>query len=617
MKWIKGISIRIKFILILVTITTAMLAVYSFFALNDFQSDKIAYVFESTLSESRSTSRQIQSELNFVLEKTEAYLNGYTMQTKKFSRSAKRAFERERSIAALWSYHYDNEKGAYRKFDKIGDDGFGIIDDKGWAPYFLQIVEDAIVNKITIRTFDANKEQWIMGLRFQPKLDEQPSVALVLVKSASFSDSFTGSTLSDALLINGNSDVIIEPFEANYLEKMTDIQAAVEKTTQVIKAPVGTHTYEDVEGGKWLISLANVGLGNMKVISLIPQSVALEAIRALVLKSLLLFGFIFSFTVALSVWVSSQFTSRINTLFEATKKISEGDFNVQVAVESEDEISGLARGFNTMAVEIRRLLDETAEKARMESELNTAKLVQSTLLPENEYENEGIRIRGFYEPASECGGDWWYFSQIGDKTFLWIGDATGHGVPAALVTAAAKSAASVLQSFPDISIHDVMSMMNKAIYGTSKGQVLMTFFLASLDNKTGTLIYSSASHDPPLVLRHAKKGSIKKKDVEPLMDDSGPRLGEDPESVYHAVQVQLEPNDRIIFYTDGVPELKNSEDKMMGERNFVRTLIASFNEDHDLDISMADLSESIARHREEAPLDDDVTYFMMEFKKSA
>jgi sigma-B regulation protein RsbU (phosphoserine phosphatase) len=372
-----------------------------------------------------------------------------------------------------------------------------------------------------------------------------------------------------------------------------------------------------VEGGKWLISLANVGLGNMKVISLIPQSVALEAIRALVLKSLLLFGFIFSFTVALSVWVSSQFTSRINTLFEATKKISEGDFNVQVAVESEDEISGLARGFNTMAVEIRRLLDETAEKARMESELNTAKLVQSTLLPENEYENEGIRIRGFYEPASECGGDWWYFSQIGDKTFLWIGDATGHGVPAALVTAAAKSAASVLQSFPDISIHDVMSMMNKAIYGTSKGQVLMTFFLASLDNKTGTLIYSSASHDPPLVLRHAKKGSIKKKDVEPLMDDSGPRLGEDPESVYHAVQVQLEPNDRIIFYTDGVPELKNSEDKMMGERNFVRTLIASFNEDHDLDISMADLSESIARHREEAPLDDDVTYFMMEFKKSA
>jgi hypothetical protein len=251
MKWIKGISIRIKFILILVTITTAMLAVYSFFALNDFQSDKIAYVFESTLSESRSTSRQIQSELNFVLEKTEAYLNGYTMQTKKFSRSAKRAFERERSIAALWSYHYDNEKGAYRKFDKIGDDGFGIIDDKGWAPYFLQIVEDAIVNKITIRTFDANKEQWIMGLRFQPKLDEQPSVALVLVKSASFSDSFTGSTLSDALLINGNSDVIIEPFEANYLEKMTDIQAAVEKPHKSSRprlAPIPMKTWK-VENG--------------------------------------------------------------------------------------------------------------------------------------------------------------------------------------------------------------------------------------------------------------------------------------------------------------------------------------------------------------------------------
>ncbi|NQZ00995.1 MAG: SpoIIE family protein phosphatase [Bdellovibrionales bacterium] len=612
----KRISIRIKFIMILVSITTAMLSVYSFFALNDFQSDKIAYVFESTLSESKSTARQIEAELKFVLEKTENYLSGYNLVTNRFSSNARRAFSREKSVAAIWSYHYDKSTGTYQKFDKMGDDGSGIIDDKGWDPYFQEIVADAILNEITIRTFEGNKEQWLMALRFQPNLDQQPSVVLALVTESSFRDSFANSTLSDALLVNGNSDIIIKPIKANYIESLPDVQAAVDKTTQAIKAPVGTNKYVDSNGGSWLISLANVNLGNMRVISLIPKSVALEAIRLLIIKSAILFAVVFFLTIALSVWVSSQFTSRINTLFEATKKIAKGDFNVQVAVQSEDEISGLAKGFNSMAVEIRRLLDETAEKARMEAELNTAKLVQSTLFPEDQFENDEIKIRGFYEPASECGGDWWYFSQVGHKTFLWIGDATGHGVPAALVTAAAKSAASVLESFPDIPVHDIMKMMNQAIYGTSKGQVLMTFFLGCLDNETGVLTYSSASHDPPYLLRNSKRGSIKKRDVVPLMDDSGPRLGESPESQYHSIEVQIEAQDRIIFYTDGVPELKNSEDKMMGERNFIRTLIASFNENHDLDISMSDLSNSIDRHRESAALEDDVTYFMMEYKKA-
>ena len=71
-----------------------------------------------------------------------------------------------------------------------------------------------------------------------------------------------------------------------------------------------------------------------------------------------------------------------------------------------------------MTVEIKRLLKETAEKARMESELLTAHTVQETLFPPSHFKNDILEIMGFYQPASECGGDWWFYNQKENKTFF-------------------------------------------------------------------------------------------------------------------------------------------------------------------------------------------------------
>src|SRR5205823_2940179 len=115
------------------------------------------------------------------------------------------------------------------------------------------------------------------------------------------------------------------------------------------------------------------------------------------------------------------------------------------------EVGGLAESFNYMAAEVSRLMSETAEKARMQSELATVKTVQETLFPASQSQFGPIRIKGHFEPASECGGDWWNYSRVEDKIFLWIGDATGHGAPAALITGAACSAAAVIEGLPDMS----------------------------------------------------------------------------------------------------------------------------------------------------------------------
>ncbi|MCB0407751.1 MAG: SpoIIE family protein phosphatase [Bdellovibrionales bacterium] len=603
--------------LILVVVTTGMLSVYAYLALNDFQSDKIAYVFESNSSGSRSTANQIRSELTFVLEKLEVYLRGYNLETKSFHPFAQSQFQTETLIESVWTYHFDSQVGDYRFYTQIGKDNLGLLQSPAWQEYFLAVAKDAISNEVTIRIFDPNPTKWIVALKFQADMSERPSVIMGLVSKSSFVEAFSGATLFDSVLVNGKGEAIVSPINPNYLNDPTETQLAVQATLEKIKAPVGTYKYQSETSGGWLISVASIGLGDMKVISMLPEKTALEAIEALFVKSIILFLLLVSATVGISVLASRRLTRAIKSLFEATKKISQGDFNINVKVDSQDEIGGLANGFNHMAGEIKRLLDETAEKARMESELNTARLVQATLFPENQFENENISLRGFYEPASECGGDWWYFSQIGSKTYLWIGDATGHGVPAALVTSAAKSAASVLERFPDLKVSELMKLMNEAIYGTSKGQVLMTFFLGCFDSSNGTLTYSTASHDPPYLIPWKNGENVKKRDIVPLMEKVGARLGESPENQYEDVTIQIHPKDRIVFYTDGVPELKNSNDELWGERKFLKTLMNSYNKNHDLDISMQDLSEGIAEHRQDQPLEDDVTFFMIEYKKAS
>src|SRR5690606_35511909 len=109
-----------------------------------------------------------------------------------------------------------------------------------------------------------------------------------------------------------------------------------------------------------------------------------------------------------------------------------------------DEVGGLAQGFNFMAGEVSRLMEETKEAARMEGELETVRLVQETLFPEPVKRVGDFHLAGHFEPASECGGDWWHYCKVGDKLFIWIGDATGHGAPSAMVTSAAKAAATII-----------------------------------------------------------------------------------------------------------------------------------------------------------------------------
>ena len=97
-----------------------------------------------------------------------------------------------------------------------------------------------------------------------------------------------------------------------------------------------------------------------------------------------------------------------------------------------------------MSQKISELFEESVEKVLLEGELDIASTVQQTLIPPIFYEGDGLEVHSYYQAASRCGGDWWGIFRVRNRVCIAIGDATGHGLPSALITAGARSCLSML-----------------------------------------------------------------------------------------------------------------------------------------------------------------------------
>ena len=100
---------------------------------------------------------------------------------------------------------------------------------------------------------------------------------------------------------------------------------------------------------------------------------------------------------------------------------------------------------------------------------------------------------------------------------------------------------------------EAIDYMNKSICSVSNGQMMMTCFLAQINKTTLEMKYINASHEAPIVLRG--EGDLKKKDLIFLTDSPGARLGQSTTSSYTAYTIQLEKNDRLLLYSDGIPDI--------------------------------------------------------------
>src|SRR5215213_4311001 len=150
---------------------------------------------------------------------------------------------------------------------------------------------------------------------------------------------------------------------------------------------------------------------------------------------------------------------------------------------------------------------EAQERQRLEQELQVARLIQQTLLPKSAPKIEGYQIATYYQPAREVGGDFYDFFEVEDGCLgLVVGDASGKGIPAALVMASTRSVLRTVAQRGAAAPGQVLAEANEILYPDIPPNTYATCFYAILDPKSGRLSYANAGHDLPYV-RHGYGGA--------------------------------------------------------------------------------------------------------------
>ena len=271
---------------------------------------------------------------------------------------------------------------------------------------------------------------------------------------------------------------------------------------------------------------------------------------------------------ALAIFQGLRISRPIKMLAWRADQIARGDLETRVEISSGDEIGMLGENFNYMADRLLILMRETAEKATLEKELEVARTIQETLVPPPDpVERQYVRLAGYFLPASQCGGDWWTVHDMPDgRILVVIGDVTGHGVPSAMITAAAKAACDVVRATEGdkLTVTRLLEVMNRAIFESAKRKFVMTCFASILDPKKRTITYANAGHNFPYLFR---PGAADGNDFQVLMS-RGNRLGDLEESTYSEKTAPLSPNDVLVWYTDGIVECENDRGEEYGEKRF-------------------------------------------------
>jgi phosphoserine phosphatase RsbU/P len=201
----------------------------------------------------------------------------------------------------------------------------------------------------------------------------------------------------------------------------------------------------------------------------------------------------------------------------------------------------------------------------IESELEIARQIQTSILPTGTPEIENLRIAASYVPMAAVGGDFYDFVPIDacHAGFL-IADVSGHGVPAALIAAMLKIG---MQSAVECAHQpaEVLRMLNRTLSGQLRGQFITAAYLW-LDMEKRRALYSAAGHPPLLRLRDGKLERI---------ESNGLLFGVLPDPEYPVRAMALEAGDRFLLYTDGIAEPENAVGESFGDTRMETVLCDS------------------------------------------
>jgi serine phosphatase RsbU (regulator of sigma subunit) len=217
--------------------------------------------------------------------------------------------------------------------------------------------------------------------------------------------------------------------------------------------------------------------------------------------------------------------------------------------------------------------------------------------------NAGVGVSGYYRPAAQCGGDWWWYEPLGqDGMRVFLGDVTGHGAASAMVTASVASAFQLLRrTATGRNTAEMIQELGQHLRNTTDGAYYMTLSAVEVDGSAGRLRWWNAG-SPPLFVRR-RTGEIE------VINLPGAPLGSSGAPPGYT-EARVAQGERILVFTDGVSELNLPNKKQLGFKRLSKILMQTAGAS--LDEVTSVLASQLDTARENTPQEDDITFAVLD-----
>lgn len=307
--------------------------------------------------------------------------------------------------------------------------------------------------------------------------------------------------------------------------------------------------------------------------------------------------------IMMSMYMSKRITKPVGDLVEGANRIAKGDFKTKVDIKTRDELNFLGAQFNKMAVDLEAGLDARLYQERKTTELELATKIQEQLIPDEVPSVKGIDLAASIVPAGEIGGDIYDFLSVGEeKVLMYLGDVTGHGIPAGIISSIANS---LMYGYAPVGdLKKILVEVNRVMKAKTMPTMFMTLCLVSWDSIAEKLSYASAGHEQ-LIHYKASSGEVE------LKPSGGMALGmiDDISSVTQVNDVDFEEGDFLVLYSDGIPEAWKNKDESYGMERLM-SVVKNFGGGSAEDLNKAILSD-VETFRARYEQMDDITLIVI------
>ena len=302
----------------------------------------------------------------------------------------------------------------------------------------------------------------------------------------------------------------------------------------------------------------------------------------------------------------------LSDLARQAEDIASGHFDTVLPENQQpDELGTLSRSFADMQSSLVTYMDEltrtTANKVRIEGELQIARNIQMGMLPQvfpPFPERKDIDLYASMVPAREVGGDLYDYFIQGGRLYFCIGDVSGKGVPASLFMTVVQNlfrAAGQQGLLPA----EIAHRINETLADRNEQLMFVTMFIGAIDLETGRLDFCNCGHNPPVVLPNGGHPFF-------LSCKANMSIGILPEAKFEGESVESFMDTPLFLYTDGLNEAENPEHVLFGTDRLLAVLGEPYT---DAETVVKRMQAAISDHVAGADASDDLTMLCLEIKK--